>query len=92
MVLLVPALVVDGLSIKALWWWFAVPVGVRGLGLAESIGMGLLIAALTPFVVRREDAEDDPPKVWATRVAHMYLRPLVLLGIGWVVHAVAGAP
>lgn len=54
--LVVPAMIVRGLVLMALWGWFIVPFGLPGLTLAWAIGISLIVGFLTA------DVKPDPDR------------------------------
>lgn len=71
-------------QVRALWAWFAVPLGAPSLGWAHTVGLILLVASLSPS-----------PRPGETRVTYgqeltaRWWRFAQRMGIGLVVHWIA---
>jgi peptidoglycan biosynthesis protein MviN/MurJ (putative lipid II flippase) len=75
-----------GWALKTAWNWFVVPIlGGPRLGIAQAIGLSVVLAVARP---RRSDDKDETPReVWVRMVSGV-LTVLLTLGIGWIVHEV----
>ena len=74
----------QGYVLSILWDWFIAPdFHITALGLAEAIGLTLIINYLTKSVDtdKKYELSDLGRKVFSS-----ITMPLVALGIGWVVH------
>ena len=74
-----------GYVLTILWSWFVVPTfELPSLAIAPAIGLSLLVS----FLTHQSDASRDQKDAGAfsRAFAHSLLTPLVVLGVGWVVH------
>lgn len=76
-----------GYVLTVLWAWFVMPTfGLPALGIAPAIGLALVVSFLTHQSDAAKKPEGDFAERMATAVAYAFLLPLLVLGIGWVVH------
>ena len=68
-----------GLVLSILWGWFIVPLGLPEIGLANAIGVSLVVGFLTRHHATSEKDLSD-------RIIESLITPLIVLGFGWVVH------
>ena len=82
-VLIVAASLIRGYVLAVLWRWFVVaPFGVRPLGIAEAIGLCLVVRVLVPFdATGRPKAEESP---WLP-ILRTFGAPAIVLASGYVV-------
>lgn len=76
------SMIFSGFAISMLWDWFIVATfGLKALTIAQAIGMGLLVTYLT-VTIRKGDGS------WTLgeKIAISIFKPLIFLGLGWVVH------
>lgn len=71
-----------GWVLKTMWWWFAVPLGVRPIGAAHAIGMVMLLRVFSGSTY------DGKKHSVGAVVGHLMLWPLVAMFIGWIVKTV----
>jgi hypothetical protein len=75
--------VLRGWVLSILWRWFAVPMfGLPGIGIAEAVGVALIVAMLTHEHRREPKSESTSDSL--TDAAAVFLRPLFALLVGWV--------
>ena len=75
--------VVKGVVLKQLWLWFIVPFfGFPPLTCATAIGMAIMFAVLNHLPIWNFENHDEEFKYNIT----IGLKPLVLLGLGYIVH------
>jgi hypothetical protein len=82
----------DGFVLTKLWLWFMVPVfGLPELGLAQAIGISLVVSWLT---YRPNEKQDDDQEKTTKQKVSMVLKPLARAGatllIGYIVKQVTG--
>lgn len=78
--LMIPATVLRGWALSILWGWFAVPIlGAPPLGIAQSIGIALVVGMLAHQYVPSKEKDVAGPLV------AMSLGPFIALFIGWIV-------
>ena len=69
----------DGWAMAVMWRWFVVPIfHIQALGVAPCCGLVVLAALLT-----HQDSKRSV-EGWALYALYV-VRPLMLLGIGWIV-------
>lgn len=44
----IPATILGGFVIADMWEWFIVPIGVAQIGIAQGIGLSLLLGLISP--------------------------------------------
>lgn len=81
----VPLFVLNGFVLSNLWAWFVVPLGAPPIGIAEGIGLAIVVAAMRDSTPRPQKEED-----FTTMAIRVFVGPFITLGIGYVVHVVAG--
>ena len=74
---------VDAWAIKVMWWWFAVPLGVRGISAAHAFGLCCLIAVIR-FKNRDVSSIDNRPLI--ERGLAAVTTQLIALGISAIAH------
>lgn len=77
--------VLEGWVITRLWEWFVVPqFGVAQISIAYAIGLSLVLSLLayTPSVTRAPGEEAS----FSAGFGVTFVRPLLALLVGWVVH------
>jgi hypothetical protein len=80
-VLIVLSVLVNGWVAAVLWGWFVVPLfGLPAINIAQACGVGMTINMLTGQ--KSTQKTDD----WASVMATAFFVPLLLLGVGWIVH------
>ena len=76
--LMPPLLIYHGYVDMVLWQWFIVPLGLRPIGLAEAIGLGIAIQAIgAPKGFKQAE-----PK---TILTGLLVSPILALAVGGVV-------
>ncbi len=69
-------------AIQIMWGWFVAPVfHVQYLTLIQAFGLALIIQTANPPPNIKSESDDGP---WVS-LAILLARPLVAVGIGWVV-------
>lgn len=86
--IVVPLAILRGWVFSVLWGWFIVPIfGLPALGIATAIGVMFTVTYLVSGSKANEIAEarkkEDPE--WKTKLFNLFLEPLVVLGLGWVI-------
>lgn len=73
----------NGFVFQTLWAWFIVPTfGLAALTVLQAVGVGLVVSFLThQSDVQYKDLEEDSTK----RLVLLVLRPLMILGVAWIV-------
>lgn len=72
-----------GWAIQTLWGWFVAPVfHVQYLTLIQAIGLGLIVQTISPSPDIKQKSDDG---TWAS-LATVVARPMIAVGIGWVVN------
>ena len=85
-VLIIAALVAGtvwyGFVLSILWAWFAVPLHVPGIGIAEGIGLSLIMRMFTYDSSKQQDQEGQLPHA----IIVGFVLPLIALIMGFIVH------
>jgi len=69
------ALLIRGICLSILWAWLIAPVfGLPALGIAPAIGLTVFLN----FLLNHKQEEQT--------VADVFVVPLFVLGVGWVIH------
>ena len=80
-----------GYVLSKLWLWFIVSTfGAAPLGIAQSIGLALVVSFLTHQADSYEDKEKSANAKIAQAVAITFLSPAMALLIGWIVKGFLG--
>ena len=66
-------------ALSLLWKWFVCPFGVRPIGIAWAIGLGLIMGIVGGSPKIKE-------KNYLRKMAYAALGAPILAGIGWIVH------
>lgn len=81
--LLLPVqMIVSGLVLKTLWFWFIVPLGVPALGVAQALGVATVVSSLT-YRHDLQTKDVDGPVL----IVRMFGWPLFCLAFGALYHA-----
>lgn len=90
--LLIPvSYAINGWALSILWGWFILPLieGAPTLGIAQAIGVAMVVGFLTHQVQHKQCHDDRSLSEKTTDLlAHVFgwlFGPLVTLGIGWIV-------
>lgn len=70
--------------LRVLWDWFALPLGAPHLGAWHLTGLALLGTAALPYYKKGKDLTN---RRMFDGYLDLVLAPLVVLGLGWVFHA-----
>jgi hypothetical protein len=84
----IPVLILRGFVLSQLWLWFLVPLGVPVVGIAQAIGISLLVSMLT--VSSHKSSDDDD--FWTGAIGNLLkslLMSLLAWGMGAIVHSFA---
>jgi putative flippase GtrA len=80
-----------GYALSKLWLWFIVSTfGAAPLGIAQSIGLALVVSFLTHQYDSYEDKEKSATERMVTGVVIAFLSPAMALLIGWIVKGFLG--
>jgi hypothetical protein len=86
-ILLAPlAAIWGGYVLTVLWEWFVVPVfGLPQLGIAQGLGLWLVVGYLTHQVSWQKEADElNDVSVETLKMINPFLSPALTLFIGWV--------
>ena len=81
-VVLVLGTILDGLASSKLWLWFVVPLGIRPIGLAEAIGVTLIVRMWTHEGAQKPREERGYKVQLIAAMIETVGRPLVFLALG----------
>lgn len=74
------SVVLRGFALSVLWGWFVAPVfGVPELGIAQSLGLAVLLGLFLPNAAKSE--EKSTAAAWSA----ILLGPLSAILIGWII-------
>jgi hypothetical protein len=72
--------IVNGWILGILWAWFIIPVfALPALNIPQAIGLGMVVSYITFHYTKDEDTG------WSRVVLTLIMRPIVALGIGYIV-------
>lgn len=78
----IPAIIFEGFVLSQLWQWFITPLGVVSIGIAQGIGIALLVGLLTSKV----NAATNPEMTgWMLAISQI-VAFLFVWGFGAIVH------
>lgn len=77
---LVGLAVLRGFVLASLWGWFVVPLGVPALGIAQAIGISLIVSLFLAHLAR--DKSDDEGEGWK-RLGLTMVRALSITLLSW---------
>lgn len=81
--LAVASMVLNAFVVQYLWLWFVVPLfGLSALSLIQAMGLGIVVAFMTK---QPEVHYENLTKDSESNAVVAFLRPLMYLGIAWVV-------
>ena len=84
--IVIPHALLDGWVLQKLWGWFIVPVfGLPALSLAAAIGIGMTASYITHHSQVRPKETQEGKAAVASMLWELFFRPLVALGLGWVI-------
>ena len=75
--------IVNGYVLSILWSWFIIPFGLPQLSIAHAIGVGMVMSFLT--YQHQTSTEADKEKAGINLVVVLIIRPLAILGVGYIV-------
>ena len=85
-VVMVAGVMWSGFVLSILWGWFFVPsLGVPALSVPSAIGIALVVSYMTHQYQKKNKTEIDGWEAVAESMAHMALKPVFALAIGWIV-------
>ncbi len=76
--------IVNGYVLSILWVWFIVPLGLPVISVAHSIGIAMVTNWLT-YQYQTNKKEEDNSKALTELAILFIVRPLAVLGIGYIV-------
>ena len=82
LLLSIPASILQGFVISKLWFWFIAPLGIVNIGIAQAIGISLIVSLLTTHV---DMARDPDMKGWPMLIGQV-AGLLFIWGFGAIVH------
>lgn len=56
----IPTVMLRGFVLSRLWQWFIAPLGVAQIGIAQAIGISILVGLLAKDGKPKDDDEDTP--------------------------------
>lgn len=80
---LAAGVIVNGYVLSILWVWFVVPLGLPVISVAHCIGIAMVSSWLT--YQHQTTKEEDKEKALENLLIVFIIRPLAVLGIGYIV-------
>lgn len=78
---IVPSGILNAFALSVCWEWFVRPVfGTPGLSIPMAWGLIVVAGFLQIYPLDKDD--DD----WLLRLIMSFVKPLVLLSVGWLIH------
>lgn len=77
-------IILRGLVLRQLWYWFLVPLGVPAVGAAHALGISCLLGLFTMGLARDADKEETVLAKSIRSVTFGLLGPAVALGLGYL--------
>lgn len=87
--LMIPvSMILGGLTLSVLWGWFIVTTfGVQALGIAQAIGLAMVVGYFTSNLRKIKWDDDDDMEKKAFRIVTLpFVKAGMFMGIGWIVH------
>jgi hypothetical protein len=75
-----PFALLNGLVLKIMWGWFAVPLGLEQISFIHAVGLSFLIRFATANM-----ATAKPKTDWGYTITTAIFTPLMILFLGWIV-------
>ena len=79
-IMLITAYIINGFVLTKLWAWFIVPFGLPELGLAQAIGIAMVIG----FLTNQHIPDNKDEKAWKPFIT-LYVGPFLTLFAGYIV-------
>lgn len=79
--------VLNGWALVKLWGWFVLPrfASAPSLSISQAIGIAIVVSFLTSQSIPDEKNDDTPGEKIGKAVTVALLKPLIAVGIGWIV-------
>ncbi len=75
-----------GYALSVLWGWFIVPaLGAPALSVPSAIGIAIVVSYMTHQYSKKNSVDIEGWEATAEALAFSALKPLLTLGIGWIV-------
>lgn len=80
--------ILNGWVLSILWGWFISPVfGIPAITVGQAIGLAMVVSYLTyQHTENNASKKDEKTSYYVGLIVALLLRPLVTLGIGYIVH------
>ena len=81
-------MILRGWALSTLWGWFVAPVfALPTLGMAQAIGITMIVALMTPIKANEKERNDKPAskKTFLKSLLTNCSVVLLILGVGWIV-------
>ena len=82
LILMIPSILLEGLTFSLLWAWFVSPLGAPPIAIAQAIGLCLLARIGIGWVGLKNEEFASPLSAVLTCIVHFGL----VMGFGWIVH------
>ncbi len=77
-ILMPVAIIITGLLLSVFWGWFLVPIGLPAIGIAQALGVSLVVSIMTNHNVPFKDHELDVMQA----ISGLFVRPIMYLILG----------
>ena len=81
------AVLLNAWVLTNLWVWFIVPFGIPAIGLAEAAGITLLVFFLAKDLTTSKKSKEATTKDIANSLIMLFVKPITVLGLGWVIQS-----
>lgn len=77
-----------GWALTMMWGWFVTPFGIQAIGMAHALGLASCIALFHGVSggSSKSEKSESPAKTCAKLFAAVVVVPLIIVGIGWIIH------
>lgn len=87
LLLLAIASCLEGSVLYCLWEWFVVPLGLKSVSVSHAIGLAVLLNFIT---YQSYDYEKSEQVGLVKSISYIFIRPIVVYIVGYIVHYVNG--
>lgn len=92
LVLDIPAMILRGYVLSVLWRWFVVPLGVPEIGIAQAIGISIIVGLVMLGVATKSDTSEADAEWWEAGIKALFRSvagSLMAWGVGAIVYSFA---
>lgn len=82
--------IVRGWVLHKLWGWFAVnALGAAPIGIAEAMGLSLIVTMFTAHLAERKASDTSPVGSVCNLAVVVFIGPMIVLLTGWILYQIA---